>query len=78
MTRTNYNHLHIAGDFTVSIGETSQMTLKELRDSISGFPDDTVIHVSPCDCGCLLRLVGFDRKGPKDILFEVSCRELRD
>lgn len=80
---TNYNHLHKAGDFTVSIGDTSQMTLKELRNSIASLPDDTRILVGTYDCGCLLRLTGFEvkrsldeRKTPSDFLLQVSCRQV--
>lgn len=75
---TNYNRLHIAGDVITSIGLDSQMTVGDIRNAIAKYPDDAIVKLSPCDCGDLLRLTGFDDKGPEDILFTVSCREMGD
>lgn len=60
----NYNHQHVASGYVIS-GTDQPITVKELRDALAEYPDDTELIWGTCnECGAELMFQRFkDRSG---------------
>lgn len=61
--KINYNHQHVASGFVIS-GTEHPITVKDLRDAIAEYPDDTEVVWGSCNqCGTPLTFYRFKDRG---------------